>query len=477
WTGCPVRKRLRARKTAQNRGRRGGGGGERTTDHEPVGDTRSVKTLRSPKLSLSLSLSLFLFLSSETGRQTGLKVTLRGAPPVWKSPVLAGASPFQRAARAVRPGGQGWHHPRRPSVHKRRYFAATSLSKSGGRGGGVRGKRLTDPPPPRCLVPQEALVPDGTSPVQGGWEDGILNGFLLNPMPTPPPTSSAPSVILDDAEKDFAVIQGYLEPKRPCYVLYRLDSRGGSGDHEWLFLCYVPDHAHVREKMLYASTRATLVKDLGDHRFTDSVYGTAAAEFTREGYAKHCAHQNSAAPLTEREKEMEEIKKTEHGSHIGTETRQSHVSGVTFPIQDSATDALEKLRDGEVNTVILQVDTTSGESMALEAAENISTADEVGSRLPQDLPRFVFRQLDPCLLPAGSAPPEGTGTVSFLYSCPTASKIRERMLYSSCRLAALRAAESVLGYSVKYRVSVFVPRHFAPSRHNCQASAAAEREG
>ena len=36
----------------------------------------------------------------------------------------------------------------------------------------------------------------------------------------------------------------------------------------------MPDKAKIRDKMLYASTRATLTKELGDYRFADQVYGT-----------------------------------------------------------------------------------------------------------------------------------------------------------------------------------------------------------
>jgi len=36
----------------------------------------------------------------------------------------------------------------------------------------------------------------------------------------------------------------------------------------------------VRDKMLYASTRATLTKELGDYRFVDSVYGSTTVSLS-----------------------------------------------------------------------------------------------------------------------------------------------------------------------------------------------------
>lgn len=204
--------------------------------------------------------------------------------------------------------------------------------------------------------------------------------------------------------------------------------------------------------MLYASTRATLMKDLGDYRFKDSVYGSNPAEFTREGYAKHCAHQKSAAPLTEREKEIEELKKTEHGSHIGTETRHSHVSGVVFPVHDDAISAIRNLSSGDINLVLLSID--AGERIILARTKTVSSATDVGKLLPADAPRYAFFKAPSSLLPSTE------DNTIFIYSCPNVSNIRERMLYSSCRAAALRAGEVEFGTSIKHKFELDDPSEF-----------------
>ena len=66
----------------------------------------------------------------------------------------------------------------------------------------------------------------------------------------------------------------YLDETTPSYILIRLDDKANTGNYNWLFLSYVPDNAKVRDKMIYASTRASLTKELGDNHFTDSIYGT-----------------------------------------------------------------------------------------------------------------------------------------------------------------------------------------------------------
>lgn len=42
--------------------------------------------------------------------------------------------------------------------------------------------------------------------------------------------------------------------------------------------------------MLFASTRSTLVKELGGEKFGESIFATMKAEVTAEGFKKHDAH-------------------------------------------------------------------------------------------------------------------------------------------------------------------------------------------
>jgi twinfilin len=72
----------------------------------------------------------------------------------------------------------------------------------------------------------------------------------------------------------------------------------------------VPDTAKVRQKMLYASTKGTLIKELGEV-FADSIYATTKNELTLEGYNKHRTHKESAAPLSEQEIEFQKLKLNE----------------------------------------------------------------------------------------------------------------------------------------------------------------------
>lgn len=119
----------------------------------------------------------------------------------------------------------------------------------------------------------------------------------LVPAGTFPSTTSHPADDPDAAfERDFALFDraDIVEDKVPAYFAYRsVPSRSSllplppladppararsltpPPSSTFAFLSYVPDHAPVRAKMLYASTRNTLVRALGDARFTESVFAT-----------------------------------------------------------------------------------------------------------------------------------------------------------------------------------------------------------
>nr|CAG8443561.1 2866_t:CDS:10 [Entrophospora candida] len=193
----------------------------------------------------------------------------------------------------------------------------------------------------RVSIINESLVPNGTREIKSDWKS------------------------------DFSEIAEFLEEEVPCFILYRLDSKSSSGDYEWLFAAYVPDHSKVRNKMLYAATRATLTKELGNNRFVDSMYGTSMSEFTLEGYEQHKKHQNADAPLTQREKELAEIK-------------------IAFPLTDEAIEAIKSLKsDSDKNNFVLLSIDTEKEKVELDVMKKIDI-ENLANSFPIDMPRYAF---------------------------------------------------------------------------------------
>ncbi|KAJ1937779.1 Twinfilin-1, partial [Linderina pennispora] len=206
-------------------------------------------------------------------------------------------------------------------------------------------------------------------------------------------------------DEDFAHVASLLHDTDPCYVLVRQDLAG----NKWLFCAYIPDSAKVRDKMLYASTRATATKMLGDSYFVDSLYGTTRDEFSLAGYEQHRRHEESSAPLTERELELERIKEIESSSVDAPtlDTRRSHVTGVSFDIDEQAREALRSFASGTVNFVLLAVD-SKNERVLLDRSESLQDHGQVAECFPDDMPRFAYYWYD-------------STTVMFIYACPSSS--------------------------------------------------------
>ena len=118
---------------------------------------------------------------------------------------------------------------------------------------------------------------------------------------------------------------------------------------------YVPDHANVRSKTLFAATRLTLVRELGTERFRETISATTKHELTADGWRKHDKSGELKAPLTEEERSLQSVKEAEAEASRGTTSRSSMVSAgrINFPISEDALQALNNLPSGADNLVQL----------------------------------------------------------------------------------------------------------------------------
>lgn len=106
--------------------------------------------------------------------------------------------------------------------------------------------------------------------------------------------------------------------------------------------------------MLFASTRLTLVRELGIERFRETIFATTKEELTKEGFEKHDKHARLEAPLTEEEQSLGEVKRKEAEEGRGMAERKSHVAtGISMPISEEALEALKSLGgDGDENILV-----------------------------------------------------------------------------------------------------------------------------
>jgi len=247
-------------------------------------------------------------------------------------------------------------------------------------------------------------------------------------------------------EEDLVLLQPLFEPDKPSYFALRKEKDASS---TYVLFCYVPDKSKVKDKMLYASTRAPLKQQLGFSYFSDDVFGTVPADFNLKGYKLHVASKEVDAPLTE----SEFLKKQELESgeiHVSSGA-SSYVHGVAFPVEATVTEAIEGLVDGRLNYVQVAIDVEK-ERIILDHTDNI-TFDGLPAKIHLSLPRFHFFGY------AHDHEGEEVRSFVYVYSCPDGSSgsqsapVRQRMLYSSSKANVANLVSSVATVGAKVEIN------------------------
>ncbi|KAG6814291.1 hypothetical protein H0H92_013416 [Tricholoma furcatifolium] len=234
-------------------------------------------------------------------------------------------------------------------------------------------------------------------------------------------------------QHDLLLLPDILEDNVPAYILAKVSQS------DWLLISYVPDAANVRNKMLYASTRASLLRELGSNLFTDAIFATSKADLTPDAYAAHRRHVNAPKPLSAREQEMADVRAAEAGgAYEGSRARVNHIgTGVGLRWSDDLEDAVKQLAQAEHGAiVVIQIDTPT------ETLHTASTSDATIQTLATLLP-----PAQPCYALFAwphqhSDPPRRE--IVFIYSCPSDSPIKDRMVYSSGVSSTFQAAKSLI---------------------------------
>lgn len=152
------------------------------------------------------------------------------------------------------------------------------------------------------------------------------------------PSSSA------DFFADLPSLPTLLSSNQAAYIILRRYQNAPDG---YVAVTYVPDAAPVRQKMLFASTRLTLLRELGAEKFRESVFVTEMRESEREGWEKHDASGALKAPLTEEEQLLNGVKQAEADARGGTEGRRLETGArLTIAISGEAKEALGALKEG-----------------------------------------------------------------------------------------------------------------------------------
>ncbi|KAL4931921.1 twinfilin [Aspergillus undulatus] len=264
-----------------------------------------------------------------------------------------------------------------------------------------------------------------------------ITGESLTPLSTIPFSGGAGSFY-----PSLSQLSSVVEPKTPIYLLLRRQS--GSGPSTLTALTYIPSNAGVRPKMLFASTRATLVRELGSEKFAETIFATDEEEFMSEkAWKDREAEKNGSGAgykredlMGEKERELDAVRRAEEGARSGTPGRDIGIGGtfgrgpsrmrIEMQVDEDAKGALQGLQQGGLVQIAIDVPT---ETLKLAGSESGVEADSVQKQISSTSPRYSFYHYP------------DSDVVIFIYTCPSGSSIKERMLYASSRMYALSVAE------------------------------------
>jgi twinfilin-like protein len=198
--------------------------------------------------------------------------------------------------------------------------------------------------------------------------------------------------------------------------------------------------------MLFASTRLTLVRELGGEHFAESVFTTEAEELTAEGWKKHLAHEAKENPLTSEEQSAKDLRDAEALESRGTRGQGLVQSGkLAMRADDGIVEALQKLGGGSGdNLVQLRMDGVS-ETLKL-VSSSTATPSSISTTLDPKEPRYAFyRHSDPA------------NSIVFISTCPSSAKVRERMIYAASRGNVVSLAQDEAGLKVAKKLEATNP--------------------
>lgn len=212
---------------------------------------------------------------------------------------------------------------------------------------------------------------------------------------------------LKEAANDLGSVPLYL------FVKGLLDDKS-----QYYFASYVPDSSPVRGKMLYASTKNTLIRQIGSNSIGKQAHLTDAEQLLDLGNKKD-AQDDSA--LTESERTDIQISQQQQrlkastfypgGRKLVSQTNGSSKS-LSFQLASGESSIEELLKSFNVLTFKIDMDS---EQIQVESKDNITSPKDL--KITSEHPSYVvYRNGD---------------LYYFIYSCPSGSKVKERMVYAS----------------------------------------------
>lgn len=216
-----------------------------------------------------------------------------------------------------------------------------------------------------------------------------------------------PVIKLEKILDGLDAIKGFLEGNQdePYYIII-------NDDPKKIFISYTPDYAPTRSKMLYASSKITFQRQLGSNSLKSFMF-TEVEDIDERSW-------NDTTSTTElmTSSELEQLDIDAQQASLRSvravklaSAQQGNSLG--FNIQNSGD--IAALFD-HYNMLIFKIDLTA-EEIVVESKINISQHADILETLPKDTPSYSIYKNE--------------GKYYFIFSCPSGSSIKQRMVYAA----------------------------------------------
>jgi len=247
---------------------------------------------------------------------------------------------------------------------------------------------------------------------------------------------------------DFEAVKASLEDKKPCYILMKAGQDG-----KWLLIMYVPPLAIVREKMVIASSLASLKQGLSASVFLNNDFSISSpSECTVEEY-EHGTKEVAEKDVMTIQEQLKHDAQNESVLSMG-ESKVSAMMDIPIKLSDEATQSMEKLLKGTVDTVLYRMNPDT-EALEVDTSGNFKI-EAITAKFPKNEPRFVIHNF-----PHDHEGHKAKAFV-FFYFCPDVAKPRLKMMYSSCKGIVIKVALAA-GVDLKKNLEASEPNEITPA--------------
>jgi len=245
-------------------------------------------------------------------------------------------------------------------------------------------------------------------------------------------------------DSGLASAQAVLEEKSACYVLVKPEN-----EDKWTMISFVPENAPVRDKMVYAASRAALKEGLGATSFSVDFFCSHKNECDMKHYLgaqrSDVIDHNilTAAELTKREAHAESMKAMSFGK-----VKMTAIADVPIQVSPEAQQYLQGFASKAHAAVLLTLDgqeTLQGVPLAKGAPE------EVAAKFTDSAPSYALFNF------AHENESKQAAPGIFVYYCPDKAAPRQKMFYSSCKSMVLKVLEAT-GIQPEKRLEISDPK-------------------